>query len=160
MIKKLSLRKIKLFVYDFDGIMTDNTVLVDQKGNESVRVNRGDGLAIGLFRQAGLKQIILSTEGNPVVKARARKLNLAVINDCHDKKRALMKYCRARKISLKTVLYVGNDINDLLAMKSAGLGACPADAHPKVKAIAAIITKAKGGEGVIREMADKLKITR
>jgi len=145
---------IRLIVYDFDGVMTDNRVVVAQDGGEAVMVNRADGLGVDYFRNQGIPQLILSTETNPVVRARATKLKLEVIDACRDKKAALISYCRDRGIDPRRVLYVGNDMNDLEAMESVGYSAAPADAHPRIKAAATVVLKAAGGAGVVRELAD------
>src|SRR3990170_3580526 len=149
--KKLSLRNIQLIVYDFDGVMTDNKVILREDGLESVVVNRSDGLGVNSFRELGIPQLILSTETNPVVKARAKKLNLEVIGSSRDKKTDLCNYCDKNGYNIKQTLYVGNDLNDLEVMKVVGVPVAPADANIKIKKIALIITKARGGEGVIHE---------
>lgn len=151
---KGSIKDIQLIVYDFDGVMTDNRVIVLQDGAEAVVVNRADGLGVNRFRARGIPQLILSTETNPVVKARAAKLKLEVITSCKDKKLALKNYCKKNDYKLQKVVYVGNDLNDLEAMKIVGFPIAPDDAHPKIKAVAKLITIAKGGEGVIREISD------
>jgi len=150
------LEDIDLIVYDFDGVMTDNRVLTFQDGSEAVFVNRADGLGIDRFRLLGVPQLILSTETNPVVTARAAKLRIDVIASCSDKRAALADYCRERRCNPRRVLYVGNDINDLDVMKTVGYSVAPADAHPEVLGSAHVVTKAKGGEGVIRELFDIL----
>jgi YrbI family 3-deoxy-D-manno-octulosonate 8-phosphate phosphatase len=147
---------IDLIVYDFDGVMTDNRVLVFQDGTEAVMVNRADGLGVSMIRALGIPQLILSTETNPVVKARADKLQLEVIAPCADKKRTLKEYCEQKGYLLSRVMYVGNDLNDREAMKMAGFPIAPADAHPVIQSHAKLVTKAKGGEGVIRELSDLL----
>lgn len=147
---------VDLIVYDFDGVMTDNRVLVSQEGVEFVTVNRGDGLGADMIRAKGIPQIIISTETNLVVRARAKKLKIDVIDACNDKKSALLNYCAMNGYLPYRVIFVGNDINDLGAMNSVGFPIAPFDAHPDVKAIAKIITKASGGAGVIRELADYL----
>jgi YrbI family 3-deoxy-D-manno-octulosonate 8-phosphate phosphatase len=152
--KTLELNKIKLIVYDFDGVMTDNTAIVDQNGNESVIVNRSDGLGISLIKKLGIKQIILSTETNNVVQKRAAKLELFCLNGIEDKAVTLYKYLTDRNISLDSVLYVGNDINDLEVMQMVGFSVAPKDAYEPILEIADHVTKAKGGEGVIRELYD------
>ena len=148
--------RFDLITYDFDGVMTNNLVYLSEYGVESVACNRSDGLAVGMFREAGFLQIILSTESNPVVVARAEKLGLEVINNCKDKKSALISYCYENRIDLKKVIYVGNDINDETVMQVVGCPICPSDAHDRIKKIAAYITKAPGGGGVVRELADFL----
>lgn len=146
---------IKLVVYDFDGVMTDNRVLVREDGMEYVSCNRSDGLGIGIIRRLGLEQVILSTEENPVVMARARKIRLEAVHGCRDKAAGLRQLVDARGIALEQVLYVGNDTNDLEAMKLVGIAVAPADSHPAILGIAHHITTAKGGGGVIRELADR-----
>ena len=147
---------LSLLVYDFDGVITDNTVYVDQHGTETVRVHRGDGLAISLFKKAGYKQLILSTETNPVVSKRAEKLGIPVIQGSTNKRDALQHYCKKNNIDLQTVLYVGNDINDYDVMQLVKHKICPADAVDSIKDISDDILISKGGNGVIRELYDKL----
>ncbi len=147
---------IDLIVYDFDGVMTDDRVLTLQDGTEAVFANRADGLGIAQLRKAGFRQIILSTETNPVVSARAKKLQIEVLQGRDDKARNLSDYCKSHDIDLSKVLYVGNDVNDLDAMRLVGYAVAPADAHPKVLAIARHVTQARGGEGVIKEISEIL----
>ena len=150
--KKIRAKDIDLIVYDFDGVMTDNRVLVAQDGTEFVFCNRADGFAVRLLRERGVKQLIMSTESNPVVKARSKKLKLSVMSNVKDKKSALKDFCKKNKYDLKKVVYVGNDLNDLEAMKIVGFPVAPRDAAQAIKKIALIVTKTKGGEGVIREL--------
>lgn len=149
---------IDLIVYDFDGVMTDNRVIVFQDGTEAVIVNRADGLGVDYFRDLHIPQLILSTETNPVVNARAIKLRIEVINSCKDKKLALKDYCVQHNYNLSKVVYIGNDLNDLEVMKIVGFPVAPADAHPKIKKIAKLITETNGGEGVIKELSEKISM--
>lgn len=151
---KFNYKNINLIVYDFDGVMTDNRVIIFQDGTEAVIVNRSDGLGVERFRSLGIPQLIISTETNPVVKTRAAKLHLEVIASCKDKKNVLKKYCKKMKYDLSKVAYIGNDINDLEAMKMVGYPIAPANAHIEIKKISKIITKTIGGNGVIRELLD------
>lgn len=153
---QLKANALDLIVYDFDGVMTDNCVLVQQDGTEAVMANRADGLGVGIIRQLGIPQLILSTEKNPVVQARANKLNLEVSQGCDNKRQALIIYCQEHNYNLERVAYIGNDINDLEAMRIVGYPIAPVDAHPKVKHIAKIVTSAAGGNGVIKEFAELL----
>lgn len=148
--------QIELIVYDFDGVMTDNRVLVFQDGREAVFCHRGDGLGVGLIRRLGPRQLVLSTETNPVVAARAAKLGLEAVQDCRDKALALSRLLTERGLDPARVLYVGNDVNDLAAMRLVGWPVAPADAHPAVLAVAKVVTQARGGFGVVRELADLL----
>ena len=150
------MNSFKLLVYDFDGVMTDNKVYVDQNGNEMVQVSRADGLGIAEIRKLGIQQMILSTETNPVVSARAEKLGLFCLQGIDNKAQALTDYCKNHQLELRDVAYVGNDINDLEVMKLVGTTFCPADAHTSIKEISQYILESKGGDGVAREIFDKL----
>ena len=148
--------ELTLIIYDFDGVMTNNRVYIDQNGNETVQVNRADGLGVAEIKKLGIKQIIISTEENPVVYTRANKLDIPCLQAIDNKKEALFDYCKNNDINLKQVAYVGNDINDKEVMKIVGVVYCPADAHGSIKNISDYILKTKGGDGVIRELLDIL----
>jgi len=150
------MKMMKLMVYDFDGIMTDNKVYVDQSGNEMVQVNRSDGLGVSEIKKLGIVQIIISTEKNPVVSARANKLGINCLQGIDDKKDALLDYCQENNIDLQNIAYVGNDINDKDAMEIAGVTFCPSDAHESIKEISDYVLETEGGGGVIRELFDFL----
>jgi N-acylneuraminate cytidylyltransferase len=146
----------ELIVYDFDGVMTDNRAILMEDGNEGVWVNRSDGWGVQQLKKAGYLQVILSTEKNPVVTARAKKLQIEVIQGSSDKAKCLKNYCQKKHIKLNKVLFVGNDINDLGAMKIVGFSVAPANAHPEVLQIASFVTRAKGGDGVLREISESV----
>jgi len=150
----LHIKNLKLFVYDFDGVMTDNKVYVDQDGKEMVQVNRADGLGVSIIKKLGIEQIIISAERNPVVTVRAKKLKIFCINRVDEKKNILLEYCAKNNFSLQDVAYVGNDINDLEVMTVVGYSFCPADAHESIKGIADCVLQKGGGNGVIRELSD------
>jgi YrbI family 3-deoxy-D-manno-octulosonate 8-phosphate phosphatase len=141
-----------LFVYDFDGVLTDNRVYVSEDGNESVCCNRSDGLAIKTIKEMGITQMIISTETNKIVSARAAKLDIPVMQGVEDKKEALLEYCDKLSVNLKETLYIGNDINDLEAMLTVGFPVCPKDAYPEIKKIAKLVIPVSGGYGVIRKL--------
>ena len=150
-------KKIKLIVYDFDGVMTDNKVYIDQNGNEMVQVSRADGLGVSEIIKLGIQQIIMSTEVNPVVTQRAIKLKIPCFQGLVNKKDALVDYSKKNDIDLKKVAYVGNDTNDMGAMEIAGFSFCPNDSHESIKKIADHILPRNGGDGVIRELLDIIK---
>ena len=104
------MKKISLIVYDFDGVMTDNKVYIDQNGNEMIKVNRADGLAISEIKKLGIQQIIMSTEENPVLSHRAIKLKIPCLQGIDNKKDTLLDYCLDNDIDIKHVVYIGNDI--------------------------------------------------
>ena len=146
-----------LIVYDFDGVMTDNKVYVDQSGREMVQVNRSDGLGVSEIKKLGIEQIIISTEKNSVVSARASKLSIPCLQGIENKKDVLINYCKKNDINLKNIAYVGNDINDKEAMEIVGYSFCPADAHNSIKELSNYTLKVKGGEGVVRKLYEILK---
>jgi N-acylneuraminate cytidylyltransferase len=158
--REFEANKITLVVYDFDGVMTDNTVWVDQHGLEQVRVNRSDGLGVNAIEALGLKQLVLSAETHLVVGARAAKLNLPVSQGCADKALWLKVHCAEEGIPLERVLYVGNDVNDIGVMRLVGCAVCPADAHAEVRRIAHIVLARRGGEGIVQELAERIGNTR
>ena len=149
---------IKFIICDFDGVMTDNRVLIDEDGKESVFVSRADGQAIHLLHSLGIELVIMSSETNGVVSKRARKLGVECIQSIYDKAQCLKKYCENRNIMLRNVAYIGNDINDYEAMKLAGVKIVPQDAYKEVKQIADYVTEVNGGYGVIREVASVMQI--
>lgn len=144
---------IDALVLDFDGTQTDDRVLIDSDGREFVSVHRGDGLGIGALRRSGLKMLILSTEQNPVVAARARKLRLPVLHGIDRKDLALKQWCEEQGIAPERVLYVGNDVNDLPCFALVGWPVAVASAHDVVRGAARAVTTLPGGDGAIREIA-------
>jgi YrbI family 3-deoxy-D-manno-octulosonate 8-phosphate phosphatase len=152
----LRLGDLDALVLDFDGTLTDDRVMVDQDGREAVTVHRGDGLGIAALRRAGLPVLILSTEANPVVAARARKLDVPALHGIADKGAALAQWCAEQRIDLRRTAYVGNDVNDLPCFDLVGWPIAVADAHSSVRARARIVTAAPGGSGAVREVASRL----
>ncbi|MFE3633784.1 cytidylyltransferase domain-containing protein [Streptomyces sp. NPDC059168] len=144
---------IDAVVLDFDGTQTDDRVLIDSDGREFVSVHRGDGLGIAALRRSGLRMLILSTEQNPVVAARARKLRLPVLHGIDRKDLALKQWCEEQGIAPERVLYVGNDVNDLPCFALVGWPVAVASAHDVVRGAARAVTTVPGGDGAIREIA-------
>ena len=154
------MNNIKLIVYDFDGVMTDNRVYINESGIETVCVSRADGLGISEIKKLGIEQIIISTEKNTVVSARAKKLDIPFMQGINNKKKKLLDYCEKNNIHPKDIAYVGNDINDQKAMEISGTTFCPADAHYTIKDISDYILRTSGGQGVIRELLDLINNNR
>ncbi len=148
--------KPELVVFDFDGVLTDNRVLVLDNGQEAVFCNRSDGMAIVALRRVGVPVLILSTETNPVVTARAKKLQVQVLQSVDHKEIALEQFCQKQGIPMKSVWYVGNDLNDKVVMMRVGHPVCPADAHPDIKAISEFVLNTAGGYGVARELVEHI----
>lgn len=148
--------QVRLVAFDFDGVFTDNTVYVFEDGREAVRCSRADGIGLSQLKQAGIATVIISTETNPVVGARARKLGVRCIQGCADKRAALDTLLRELGLTLAQTAFVGNDVNDLPCLSVVGLPVVVADAHPAVVPVARIRTKARGGQGAVREVCDWL----
>ncbi|MER7622566.1 acylneuraminate cytidylyltransferase [Streptomyces sp. NPDC126503] len=140
-------------VLDFDGTQTDDRVHLDAEGREFVSAHRGDGLGIAALRRAGLPVLILSTEQNAVVAARARKLRIPVLHGIDRKDLALKEWCEAEGIDPQRVLYAGNDVNDLPCFHLVGWPVAVSSAHDSVRAAARAVTVTPGGSGAIREIA-------
>lgn len=148
---------IKLFLTDCDGCLTDGGMYYSEKGDELKKFNTKDGMGFKILRENNILTGIVTGESVRINERRAEKLKLNfLISGCTDKLEAIKKICAENNISLENVLYVGDDVNDLEAIRNVGFGCCVADANPKVKEAANYITKAKGGEGAIREIVDML----
>jgi len=143
-------------VTDFDGVHTDDTATVDEDGAESVRVSRADGMGVSLLRKAGVPVLILSSETNAVVLARARKLGVEVAHGVHDKATLLAVWIQRRGLDPARVAYVGNDVNDLTAMASVGWPVAVPNSPPAVLTAARVVLTHAGGAGAVREVADRV----
>lgn len=143
-------------VLDFDGVFTDNRVLVFQDGREAVICHRGDGWGLAQLKQLGIPILVISTEQNPVVQARCDKLGISYLQGVDDKLTALQQWALNHAFDLAHVIYLGNDVNDLSCLEAVGCAIVVRDAHPAVHAAACIILEADGGQGAIRELADLL----
>jgi YrbI family 3-deoxy-D-manno-octulosonate 8-phosphate phosphatase len=155
---KEAIRKIRLVAFDFDGVFTDNMVYVLQDGSEAVRCNRSDGIGLQKLQKMGIETVIISTESNPVVSARAQKLKIRCFQNCEDKRKTLENVTREFGISLDEVAFVGNDINDQPCLNHVGLPIVVNDAHPDVVSIALYQTKNHGGHGAVREICDLFEL--
>ena len=152
----MNIDDIDVFVFDFDGVLTNNLVYLNQEGLESVACSRSDGLAFNVLRKLNKPAFILSTEKNSVVAMRAKKLKIPVIQGVSDKVEAIKELADRKNYDLKNILYVGNDLNDYLVMQVCGYTACPIDSHPRIKEISENILSNKGGNGVVRELLEQV----
>jgi YrbI family 3-deoxy-D-manno-octulosonate 8-phosphate phosphatase len=150
----LELRSLQAVVFDFDGVFTDNSVVVDQNGVESVRCWRSDGIGLSRIQALGLKTLIISTETNPVVYVRARKMRTECIQGVVDKAAAIVEWSNTAGISLSHIAFVGNDINDIPALQTVGLPIGVADSYEEISPFVRYITAAAGGYGAVREVCD------
>ena len=145
---------MKGVIFDFDGVFTDNRVLVHQDGTESIFCDRGDGLGICRLKDAGIPIAVLSTETNPVVHARCAKLGIPCYQGIKNKYEALQDILNELDVDKEHLVYVGNDVNDLECIQRAGCGVAVADADPVVRAAARILLTRPGGGGAVRELCD------
>ncbi|SDJ76965.1 3-deoxy-D-manno-octulosonate 8-phosphate phosphatase, YrbI family [Nonomuraea maritima] len=147
-------------VTDFDGVHTDDRAYVDSDGREMVQVSRSDGMGVSLLRRAGVRVLVLSTEQNPVVAARARKLGVPVLQGLADKRTVLREWLASEGLDPARVAYVGNDVNDLGAMAEVGWPIATPEAHPKARAAARVVLTRPGGSGAVRELCERVLAAR
>ncbi|MEV0975047.1 N-acetylneuraminate synthase family protein [Microtetraspora glauca] len=147
-------------VTDFDGVHTDDRAYVDSEGREMVAVSRSDGMGVALLKRSGVRLLVLSTERNPVVAARARKLGVPVLQGLNAKETALRDWLAIEGLDPARVAYVGNDVNDLGCMALVGWPVAVPDAHPRVRAAARVVLTHAGGAGAVRELCDRVLAAR
>lgn len=150
------LEDVRLLVLDFDGVLTDDSVIVKHDGTEAVLCHRGDGLGIERFRKGGGEVVVLSKETSPVVAARCQKLGIECIQGCDDKLPALKSLVAARGLERREIAYVGNDVNDIECVDWAGVGIAVANACDNLKRVASWVTHRTGGRGAVREVCDAI----
>ncbi len=154
--RRLMPQTIKLIVTDFDGVLSDGRVWVDENGKETVAANRSDSMRIRQIRELGADVMILSSEENPVVRMRAKKMKIEAIHGVglDEKGEVLKRYLAEKKIDAAQVVYLGNDFNDLPCFEVAGWSVAVADAYPEVLRAADYVLKTNGGFGALRELCD------
>lgn len=149
--------EIKMFLTDCDGCLTDGGMYYSEKGDELKKFNTRDGMGFKLLMKKGIVTGIITGEDVELNRRRAQKLRLDIIESgCKDKLSYIRKLCEEKNIDIQNVCYIGDDINDLDAIRAVGYGCCPADAAESVRNAAAYMTNAKGGEGVIREVVERI----
>ncbi len=149
------LPKIKLFLTDCDGCLTDGGMYYSENGDELKKFNTRDGMGFRLLRERKILTGIITGENASLNRRRAEKLKLDILEaGCTDKAATVKQICKNLDIDLGNVCYIGDDINDVELLSLVGFGCCPSDAVPEAKSVARYITKANGGEGVIREVVD------
>jgi len=156
MYRKFLLDDIKVFVFDFDGVLTNNLVYLNSNGEEIVSCSRADGLAFDVLHKLEKPAYIISTEKNLVVTARAKKLKISALQGVDNKTEEIKKLAEREGFDLQNILYVGNDLNDYHVMQLCGYTACPSDSHKKIKSIANVVLKTRGGNGIVRELLEEV----
>ena len=151
-------KEIKMIITDFDGVISDGRVWTDENGKETVVASRSDSMRIRQLRECGIEVMILSSEINNVVKARAEKMGIAAIHglSLNGKGEALKKFLTEKNLDPEQIIYVGNDFNDLPCFEIAGWAVAVADAYPEVIRAADYVLSKPGGYGAIRELCDIL----
>ncbi|GAB1470935.1 N-acylneuraminate cytidylyltransferase [Chloroflexota bacterium] len=154
--RRLMPETVKMIICDFDGVVTDNLVLTDENGRETVSASRSDSMHIKALREKGVEFMILSSEPNPVVKARAKKMGVEAIHGVglQDKGRVMREILEQKKLAAEQVIYVGNDLNDLPCFDAAGWSVAVADAYPEVLRAADYVLTKNGGRGAVRELCE------
>ena len=166
MSKTPKMQEVSHLLLDFDGVLTDNMVYVDQNGIETVKCNRSDGYGLklikGLARRLRHNIIIevITMEENLVASTRCRKLNISCLQGLVRKQDYIAKLRKeisdSGSIAWNKILYVGNDLNDLACISIADYSFCPSDSHEEVQKEVDLVLNAKGGTGVLREIAELL----
>ena len=149
-----ALKQVRLVVFDFDGVFTDNRVWVDERGEEWVACCRADGYGLGRLAEVGVEAVIVTSEVLPVATARARKLGVECIQGAEDKLAAVREEAARRGVPLEETAFVGNDVNDAECLRAVGLPVVPADAWPEVRELARWVLERRGGMGCVREVCD------
>lgn len=152
----LDMAKIKLLALDFDGVLTDNRVLVMDDGREAVFCTREDGFGLEMLKGKGIEIVVISQEKNPVVSARCRKLDLACVQACKDKLHTLREIARQRSLWPEQIAYVGDGLNDLECMRWVGWPIAVSNAGPEARAASKLVTGRSGGHGAVREICELL----
>jgi YrbI family 3-deoxy-D-manno-octulosonate 8-phosphate phosphatase len=145
------LERVRLAIFDFDGVFTDNRVWVNERGEEALAFSRSDGLGLRRLDEVGVQYLIVSLERNPIVGARAAKLGASCVQGVDDKLSVVRERAEG---SLDDVAYLGNDVNDADCLRAVGLPVVPADAWPEVKPLARWVLERPGGHGCVREFCD------
>ena len=158
--------KIHTLIFDFDGVFTDNKVFINQEGLESVQCSRADSLGLDILKRFIKKNnwpldfFILSTESNPVVLSRAKKLKIHCEYGIKNKLDFIKKYLETKfpesVYKKEGIIYLGNDLNDLKVMEYVGTSVAPIDAHDLIKNKADIVLDSKGGHGFVRDFIEIL----
>lgn len=149
-----TLQACRAVVMDFDGVLTNDKVIVNEFGHEAVVCSRADGLGIGMLKKAGLRLLIITKEKNSVVIKRAEKIDIEIISGVNEKLIDLKNWAATNDLNHSEIAYVGNDVNDLECIEWVGFPFAPSDAHPQVVNSGCVILSKIGGDGVIRELAD------
>jgi len=150
-------KNIRLFVLDVDGVLTDGSLLILNDGQMARKMNIKDGYALQLAIKKGYQVLVISGGHSEAVKERLLKLGVEhVFMSVTNKKEKLLEFTSERDLEWHQVLYMGDDIPDLIPMQMAGLACCPHDAVNEIRAVSHYISHLKGGEGCVRDIIEKV----
>ena len=153
-------KKIKLILTDVDGVLTDGCMYYSSSGEELKKFHTRDGMAVELLLQKNIKTIIITKEKSKIVTSRAKKIKVfKVYSGIKQKDKILNQICTKFKVTPDETTFIGDDVNDEKIMKLVGLSFAPSDATQTIKNIADIITNTEGGQGVLREVTDKILLS-
>jgi 3-deoxy-D-manno-octulosonate 8-phosphate phosphatase (KDO 8-P phosphatase) len=150
-------RKIRLLVMDVDGVLTDGRMIISERGDELKAFHTHDGVAVALAKRGGLRTAMVTGESSPIAKIRGTKLGVdSIVLGARRKGEVIEALCAEFAVPADAVAYVGDDLLDIPAMQAVGLAIAVADAAQPVKAVAHVVTRARGGQGVLRECVELL----
>jgi YrbI family 3-deoxy-D-manno-octulosonate 8-phosphate phosphatase len=159
-LSKTVLQQIRLFATDVDGVLTDAGMYYSESGDEWKKFNTRDGMGIKLLQKAGLITAIVTQERTRLVARRAEKLAIPELHQgVFDKLSVIRDMAIRHGISLQQVMYIGDDVNDIEALRAVGFSAAPADGLPQVLQVVDYVCRQKGGEGAVRELADMILLS-
>ena len=148
-------QKIKMFITDVDGVLTDSGMYYSEKGEILKKFNTRDGMGIEILVKKGVVPVILTKENSDIVLKRAEKLKIKVVYvGVEDKLAKAAEILKKYNFSFDEVVYIGDDLNDIPLLKKVGFSCCPFDAVEEVKKVVNHVCETKGGEGVVREVVD------
>ncbi len=154
---KTTLRRIRLFATDVDGVLTDGGMYYSDSGQQMKKFNVWDGMGLALMRHAGLIIGIITTEQTKLVAQRAKKLQITEVHQgIWDKLGVLQEMGTRYGVSLQEMAFIGDDLNDLKALQAVGFSASPANARPEIRKAVKYVCQSNGGEGAVRELADMI----
>jgi len=148
-------KKIRLLVMDVDGVLTDGRMILSERGDELKSFHTHDGIGLALAKRAGLRTALVTGESSPIAKARGTKLGVDSVVLGARRKRESVEALRAEfGVAADAVAFIGDDLLDIPALQVAGLAVTVADAPAAVKAVAHVVTRARGGHGAVRELVE------
>ena len=158
---KQKCKKVKLLITDVDGVLTDGGRYYSKEGEVLKKFHVRDGMGVNILLSNNIRTVILTKEKSMITKKWAKDMNISQVYSGFTKKElALTQICKKYKVSLKEIAFIGDDTNDLEALKKVAFSAVPNDAVVQVKKIADYICKASGGKGCFREISDLILLSK